>query len=213
MCGIFGFVGRRPDTELLREAITLAATRGPHAWGVVRLDGTPRSGYLRRMVRTAPLATQVDDALEFVDGSSAILGHARLATSGYGAAKAEDQAQPLLNSWATIALAHNGVVVDPAGIRAAYGLPDGRTGSDTEVLLQLLQSRNRETKDRMRWVLLEAGGALRAQAAVALDMIARAMIASSTGQPLYVTERPEGRYVCSRLLPGGERIQTWMARL
>ncbi len=41
MCGLFGFVGHRPDPEILSAAALAAATRGPHGWGVAWANGAP----------------------------------------------------------------------------------------------------------------------------------------------------------------------------
>jgi len=210
VCGIFGFIGewgQLPDPDLLRVAAREASSRGPHAWGVVSLQG----GALEWTKGRGPLGKALERELQLPE-SSLVLGHARLATTRYGAAQDLLQVQPLLDLDETVALAHNGTIKDPETIRYFHDLPPARTGNDSEVLLQLLAADLPLRPEALMKALYAVGGDVVAHAAVAISRDG-AMVAASTGQPLYRVRRPEGSYICSRPLGYATRVETWAGRL
>lgn len=208
MCGIFGFIGEHPDPEMLRLAAQEASSRGPHAWGVAWVQ----EGELQREVRTGPLSKNLDTALGVIADAPLLLGHARLATTRYGAHEDLEQVQPLLDPAGRVALAHNGTIKTPDTIRYLHDLPPARTGNDSEVLLQLLIGEPPLRWEAMMKALYAVGGDLVPHAAVAISKDG-VMAAASTGQPLYRVRRSEGSYICSRPLGYTTRLETWTARL
>lgn len=105
MCGLFAFVGSRPDPELLAAAAGAAGRRGPHGCGWVSRECDP-AGVARTKAahQAVPLADVLDQVRQLSAG--AIIGHARLATVGDW--RRVDQLQPF--TVAGHALAHNGVI-------------------------------------------------------------------------------------------------------
>jgi predicted glutamine amidotransferase len=183
VCGIFAYHGAgRPDPELLTAAAVEAARRGPHGHGWVtrQPDGT-----LTEHRQLGPLNGDLAALREA--SATAILGHARLATSGAW----DDTAcfQPV--TIAGHAIAHNGNVynadelaagaptdtyalaIEYAALRAAGILP-------SQAFAEAIGKARQEA-----WavVILDAGGGLHAHRHY---------------HPLYALQADGGAYVSSR---------------
>ena len=117
MCGIAAWAGAW-TTEDVHQLLTLAAQRGPHAWGLA----TARWRHVAIGRYAPPLPT--------VPLAGAMIGHTRLATSADR--RSLDAAQPLCTGAVTIA--HNGTVEDAA----AWNLP-WPSGNDSEVLARWIE--------------------------------------------------------------------------
>ena len=135
MCGIIGIVGKREVAAQLYDGLTVLQHRGQDAAGIAtenghRLHLHKRNGLVRDVFRQ-------DDMLN-LRGSVGI-GHCRYPTAG---SDGVEEAQPFyVNSPYGIAFAHNGNLVNTAGLRRQMFAEDRRhinTDSDSEILLNVL---------------------------------------------------------------------------
>lgn len=134
-CGIVGIYGADNCAQLTYYALTSLQHRGQESAGIAVSDGEKISIH-----KDMGLVGEVFKSEHFEDlkGSIAI-GHVRYATAG---GRTIDNAQPFLNSfkYGSIALAHNGQLVNHAELRAALE-DNGSTflsSSDSEVILKLI---------------------------------------------------------------------------
>src|SRR4051812_31815828 len=133
MCGVFGIRGAERDVARLSYfALYALQHRGQESAGIaVSEDGRLTA------VRDLGLVPQVFDerTLSGLHGDLAI-GHTRYSTTG---ANAWENAQPLLHHGRarTVAIAHNGNLVNVAELRAELGKSLGST-SDSEVIAALI---------------------------------------------------------------------------
>ncbi len=135
MCGIVGIFGHPEAATLAYLGLYALQHRGQESGGIVTADG-------HRLTRRAGMGLVADvfsrDILEQLPGKAAI-GHVRYSTAGDSNPA---NAQPFLlqHHRGPIAVAHNGNLVDAAGIRADLEA-DGaifQTTTDTEVILHLM---------------------------------------------------------------------------
>ena len=134
-CGVVGIYGSENCAQLTYYALTSLQHRGQESAGIAVSDGTKISIH-----KDMGLVGEVFDSKHFdnLKGNIAI-GHVRYATAG---GRTIDNAQPFLNSfkYGSIALAHNGQLVNHAELRATLE-DNGSTflsSSDSEVILKLI---------------------------------------------------------------------------
>lgn len=178
MCGLFGFVGTKPDLETLAAVARAAAGRGPDSWGILYDDGDGlRVDRYPGQFRGGP------DDLRAVENVSIVLGHARLATMS---STELANAQPMLGK--TCGIGHNGNIYQHRTMASLYGLEDAlETDCDSELALRLLEA------GKVR----EAFGTMGAIPYAFMAHRGDSFLVCSGGQPLYATEKPEGIYYCS----------------
>ena len=133
MCGIVGYVGHRPASELLLEGLSRLEYRGYDSAGIAVVEDQEVSVRKRRG-RVAGLIDLID--AHPVAGSIGI-GHTRWATHGD---PSDVNAHPHLDETGRVVLVHNGVVENYD--RLQKRLTDAgcgfRSTTDTEVVAQLL---------------------------------------------------------------------------
>lgn len=191
-CGVFAVYA--PGEEVGRltcYGLQALQHRGQESAGIAVGDGKGLSCH-----KDVGLVTQVfDDAtMDGLTGDLAV-GHVRYSTSG--AASSRDAAQPHLSfiDEVSIALVHNGTLLDTESLRASLEA-EGATfasGTDTEVACRLIADATRRT------------GSVRAGIRAAMERIrgAYAMILA-TPDALYAFRDPHGiRPLCIGRLPGG----------
>ena len=146
MCGIVGYVGKRPACDVVVQALRRMEYRGYDSAGIAVLDGNGGMTVHRRAGRLANL----DDALASADPSSlqgqSGLGHTRWATHGR---PTDRNAHPHRDSTGKIAVVHNGIIENYATLRhelEAAGV-EFHSDTDTEVAVHLvgLQYRSGDT--------------------------------------------------------------------
>jgi glucosamine--fructose-6-phosphate aminotransferase (isomerizing) len=146
MCGIVGYVGQRPASDVVMQALRRMEYRGYDSAGIAVLDGNGGMTVHRRAGRLANL----DEALASADPSSlkgqSGLGHTRWATHGR---PTDRNAHPHRDSTGKIAVVHNGIIENYATLRhelEAAGV-EFHSDTDTEVAVQLagLQYRSGDT--------------------------------------------------------------------
>ena len=134
-CGVAGIYGADNCAQLTYYALTSLQHRGQESAGIAVSDGNKISIH-----KDMGLVGEVFKSEHFDDlkGNIAI-GHVRYATAG---GRTIDNAQPFLNSfkYGSIALAHNGQLVNHSELRATLE-DNGSTflsSSDSEVILKLI---------------------------------------------------------------------------
>ncbi|HEX7507090.1 MAG TPA: amidophosphoribosyltransferase [Polyangia bacterium] len=140
MCGVIGIFGHPEASNLAYLGLHALQHRGQESAGIVSSDGQ-QLHWVREMGHVGEIFTE--DRLRQLPGSSAI-GHVRYSTTGDSILK---NAQPLAVNYShgSIALAHNGNLVDAAEVRARLE-DDGsifQSTNDSEIILHLL-ARSRE---------------------------------------------------------------------
>jgi glucosamine--fructose-6-phosphate aminotransferase (isomerizing) len=135
MCGIVGYVGSNSSLEVLLGGLRRLEYRGYDSAGVavIGTDGT-----LSTRKRAGKLAVLADDleASPMADGQTGI-GHTRWATHG---GPTDVNAHPHLSADGRIALIHNGIIENFAGLKQEL-LDDGfvfDSETDTEVAAKML---------------------------------------------------------------------------
>ena len=133
MCGIIGYVGRKPVGEVLLNGLQRLEYRGYDSAGMASIDGG-RLLLERAVGKVAELAGQVDGR---PFGGTIGIAHTRWATHGRPSVM---NAHPHTDAGGRIALVHNGIIENHGAIRAyleSEGIPF-RTETDTEALVQLM---------------------------------------------------------------------------
>jgi len=148
MCGIVGYVGKRPALGILLEGLTRLEVRGSDSAGVVVQNG---HGLTSEKVpgKVEVLRARIADR-PFHGGSG--LGHARRATHG-GVNRAN--AHPHFSCDGKIAVVHNGSVENYAELRRELRDHRFTSTTDTEVIPHLIEERyERLGRDLLRSVML-----------------------------------------------------------
>jgi amidophosphoribosyltransferase len=135
MCGVIGIFGHPEASKIAYLGLHALQHRGQESAGIVSSDGQ-HLHWVREMGHVGEIFTE--ERLRLLPGSAAI-GHVRYSTTGDSVSK---NAQPLAVNYAhgSVAVAHNGNLVDAANLRAR--LEDQGSifqgTSDTEIILHLL---------------------------------------------------------------------------
>ena len=140
MCGVIGIFGHPEASNLAYLGLHALQHRGQESAGIVSSDGQ-QLHCVREMGHVGEIFTE--ERLSFLPGSSAI-GHVRYSTTGDSVTK---NVQPLAVNYSqgSIAIAHNGNLVDAADVRARLEDEGSifQSTCDTEIILHLL-ARSRE---------------------------------------------------------------------
>ncbi len=133
MCGIVGYVGPRPATDLLVNGLRRLEYRGYDSAGVA----TVSDGMLYRRRAVGAVDNLKDAISQAAAPGTTGIAHTRWATHG---APTENNAHPHLDASGRLALVHNGIIENHRSIRA-FLMEQGIefvTGTDTEALIQLI---------------------------------------------------------------------------
>ncbi len=140
MCGVVGIFGHPEASKLAYLGLHALQHRGQESAGIVSSDGQ-QLHWVREMGHVGEIFTE--DRLRQLPGPSAI-GHVRYSTTGDSVLK---NAQPLAVNYShgSIAVAHNGNLVDAAEVRARLEDEGSifQSTNDSEIILHLL-ARSRE---------------------------------------------------------------------
>ena len=154
MCGIVGYVGPDQALPVVLEGLRRLEYRGYDSAGVAVLDGglsvLKRAGKLSEL--DAALATEGEPT------GSVGMGHTRWATHG---APTGRNAHPHLDCSGRVAVIHNGIVENYAGLRADLEKRGHVLASetDTEVVAHLIEEKEGGLGDRVRATVRELEGA------------------------------------------------------
>jgi amidophosphoribosyltransferase len=157
MCGVIGIFGHPEAANLAYLGLHALQHRGQESAGIVCTDGE-RLRWVREMGHVGEIFTQ--QRLSGLPGFAAI-GHVRYSTTGDSSCR---NAQPLAVEYSggSLAIAHNGNLVDAADVRSRLE-DDGsifQTTSDTEIILHLIaRSQQNDLPGRMADALRAVHGA------------------------------------------------------
>lgn len=137
MCGIVGYVGQRPARDIVVDALRRMEYRGYDSAGLALADGHGGLTIRRRAGRLANLeeALAETDAAE-LQGTTG-MGHTRWATHGR---PTDRNAHPHSDSSGKLAVVHNGIIENFAGLRTeleAAGV-EFQSDTDSEVAVHLV---------------------------------------------------------------------------
>jgi glucosamine--fructose-6-phosphate aminotransferase (isomerizing) len=182
MCGIFGYVGERPNAaELVLTGLKRLEYRGYDSWGIAVSD----AGFAAVDKRVG----KIGEASTFLPLSNIGLGHTRWATHG---GVTDDNAHPQLDCSGRLAVVHNGIVSNEAQLRRALSRAGHRLRSetDTELIAHLIEDlleQVPEGPDRLITATIAAFGKLRGLNAITVMDVRRGeMVAAKNGSPLCV---------------------------
>jgi len=153
MCGIIGYVGRRPALPILVEGLHRLEYRGYDSAGVALVQ--PKNVAVTKSAgRISVLEQKLDATAEQTTG----VGHTRWATHG---APTDVNAHPHLDASGRIAVIHNGIIENDRALRT-YLERQGvtfKSETDTEVLAQLIgRLYNGDLEAAVRKALHEVSG-------------------------------------------------------
>src|SRR6478609_4954083 len=137
MCGIVGYVGQRPARDIVVDALRRMEYRGYDSAGIALIDGNGGLTVRRRAGRLANLESTLAETDDGVLTGTTGLGHTRWATHGR---PTDRNAHPHRDAAGKIAVVHNGIIDNFAGLRAELEA-DGvefASDTDTEVAVHLV---------------------------------------------------------------------------
>ncbi len=137
MCGIVGYVGKRPACDIVVDALRRMEYRGYDSSGVALLDGRGGLTVRRKAGRLANLESELADTDASHLAGSTGLGHTRWATHGR---PTDRNAHPHRDATGTIAVVHNGIIENFVALRGeleAAGV-EFASDTDTEVAVHLI---------------------------------------------------------------------------
>ncbi|MGD2110349.1 MAG: glutamine--fructose-6-phosphate transaminase (isomerizing) [Phycisphaerae bacterium] len=132
MCGIIGYVGRRPAVPILIEGLRRLEYRGYDSAGVALVEPGEVG-----VTKTAGRISVLEQLIDFTRPQTTGLGHTRWATHG---APNDINAHPQTDSSGKIAVIHNGIIENDRALRT-FLERDGvefKSETDTEVIAQLI---------------------------------------------------------------------------
>ncbi|MFA5205292.1 MAG: glutamine--fructose-6-phosphate transaminase (isomerizing) [Lentisphaeria bacterium] len=138
MCGIVGYIGGRDAVDILLNGLKRMEYRGYDSAGLATL----RAGKLEQVKNTGKVQALADRVQRewpesFRQGMRIGIAHTRWATHG---APSDANAHPHLDAQSKIALVHNGIIENYAGLRKMLEAKGHifRSETDSEVLAQLI---------------------------------------------------------------------------
>ena len=140
MCGIVGYVGRRPARDVVIDALRRMEYRGYDSAGIALVNGRGAMTVRRRAGRLAYLEEALDDSDPTALSGHSGLGHTRWATHGR---PTDRNAHPHRDAAGKIAVVHNGIIENFAALRReleAEGV-EFASDTDTEVAVHLVAQR------------------------------------------------------------------------
>jgi glucosamine--fructose-6-phosphate aminotransferase (isomerizing) len=139
MCGIVGYVGEKQARDVVIEGLRRLEYRGYDSAGIALVDTSQGAGTIAFDKRAGKLANLEKAIAESpLPPSTTGIGHTRWATHG---APNDPNAHPHLGATGRVALVHNGIIENFAGLRAELqgaGI-EQHSETDTEIAAQLLE--------------------------------------------------------------------------
>jgi len=179
MCGIIGYVGRRPAIPILVEGLRRLEYRGYDSAGVALVAPNDL-----QVTKTAGRISVLEQMVDFSASQTTGLGHTRWATHG---APNDINAHPHTDSSGRIAVIHNGIIENDRALRT-FLERDGvtfKSETDTEVIAQLIGRFYKGDLERaVRQALHEVSGTY-GMAVVCADE-PEVIVAARKGSPLII---------------------------
>jgi glucosamine--fructose-6-phosphate aminotransferase (isomerizing) len=135
MCGIVGYIGKRPVAKVLIESLKRLEYRGYDSAGIAVIDESSRLEVRRSAGKLVNLCEKLDN--EPIIGGAFGLGHTRWATHGR---PTEENAHPHRDQNGEIVVIHNGIIENYLQIKNEL-IEEGhkfQTDTDTEVAAHLI---------------------------------------------------------------------------
>ncbi|MBN3513170.1 glutamine--fructose-6-phosphate transaminase (isomerizing) [Mycolicibacterium nivoides] len=129
MCGIVGYVGARPARGIVVDALRRMEYRGYDSAGIALIDDNGGLTVRRRAGRLANLEAALAETDDGVLTGTTGLGHTRWATHGR---PTDRNAHPHRDAAGKIAVVHNGIIENFAGLRAELEADGVEFASDTD---------------------------------------------------------------------------------
>lgn len=193
MCGIFGYLGKRPDAaKIVFEGLKRLEYRGYDSWGIaVKVESQSRKSKLIAEKHVGAIG-ELDKDLG-LPSSFIGIGHTRWATHG---GVTEANAHPHYSSDKSFVLAQNGMVENFDELKRGL-LAKGykfKTQTDTEVIVRLIEE---ESKDGLVSAVRKAFLELDGRNTIILLTKEGQIIAARNGSPLVVGRSSDGDYYFS----------------
>ena len=157
MCGIVGYIGRRDSVPIILDALRRLEYRGYDSAGIAVIDSAGMLAGSKAEGKLSRLAERLNNG-ESLSGVVGV-GHTRWATHG---PPSDANAHPHLDCRGRIAVVHNGIIENYAGLRARL-IELGHVFSsqtDTEVLAHLIELHyDGDLEEAVRRTLHEVRGA------------------------------------------------------
>lgn len=143
MCGIVGYVGKRPAQDIVVSGLKSLEYRGYDSAGIALMDSQTRPELIKQVGRVDSLQKLLDE--QQPAKAPIAIGHTRWATHG---APTVTNAHPHTNQAGTIFVVHNGIIENYAELRASLEKAGYEfvSQTDTEVVPHLIDFYTRSTK-------------------------------------------------------------------
>lgn len=177
MCGIFGYVGKKDNAaQTILEGLKLLEYRGYDSWGIAVKDG-------QKLILEKHVG-KIGNATVHLPASSLGIGHTRWATHG---GVTVENAHPHLDCKKEVAVLHNGIIENYAGIKEEL-IKKGHiflSETDTEVVSHLVEDNLK--REGFVSSFRDAFNKLRGfNAIVACYAPSKEIVAAKTGSPLVI---------------------------
>ncbi len=197
MCGIFGYVGKRPEAAaIVLEGLKRLDYRGYDSWGIAALSDNKitiekQIGKIANVKSNFQLSTL---------NSQLAIGHTRWATTG---AVTQVNAHPHFSTDQSFILAQNGIVENYKELKEQL-LKKGHTfhsETDTEVIVRLIEEKLKNDKDLQK-AISHAFAELKGRNTIILATKDGQIFAARNGSPLVVgiNEQTKDFYISSDTL-------------
>lgn len=194
MCGIFGYIGKRPDGgKIVIDGLKSLEYRGYDSWGIACKE----EGGIQITKDTGKIS-EVESS-QFTQKAHMAMAHTRWATHG-GVTK--ENAHPHANQHGDIVVVHNGIIENFQELRSELQAK-GHTflsQTDTEVIPHIIEEELKTTEDfaaAVRSACLKFKGRF---AIVAMHVTSNILVAARTGSPIIVGVG-EGEYFIASDIP------------
>jgi glucosamine--fructose-6-phosphate aminotransferase (isomerizing) len=195
MCGIIGYKGKRNGCEVVLQGLKDLEYRGYDSWGIAALNGDVKNqrflntpGF-RRNTQCIQIVKDVGKVGEVslenlgLEHSNLVVGHTRWATTGE---VNKTNAHPHFAQNEEFALVQNGIVENFQELRGELKAKGHhfKTGTDTEVIVRLIEEARKEKSD-LKEAVLSAFKKLKGRNAIVLiEKENKRIIAIRNGSPL-----------------------------
>lgn len=140
MCGIVGYIGKRPVTTVLLDGLSKLEYRGYDSAGIAWLtaDGIQRRRASGKLSNLVELVARECETSFSVDGLCTGIGHTRWATHGE---PTEQNAHPHVDCTGRVVVVHNGIIENYRSLRQELEKEGHifRSDTDTEVIAHLVE--------------------------------------------------------------------------
>jgi glucosamine--fructose-6-phosphate aminotransferase (isomerizing) len=192
MCGIMGYVGRRPIAkEVVLSGLKALEYRGYDSAGLAVLE----DGRLRVAKRAGKLDELIREVGPQASCAATALGHTRWATHGR---VTDENAHPHCDCKNTIAVIHNGIIENYLSFKKSL-MAEGHefaSQTDTEVLAHLFERHyNGNLEEAVRKGLQGVKGAF--ALAVVCEQSPHEIVVAKTASPLVIGLGTDGNYLAS----------------